>query len=75
MIDELKRRNNKKNKRDREKVKLPQIVTGICSQCKVNLYGEKKLPLMVVDTKEGRKWRVGCPDFKPCQPWPTDFFL
>ena len=52
MTNELKRRNNKKNKRDREKAKLPQIVTGICSQCKVNLYGEKKLPLMVVDTKE-----------------------
>ena len=67
MTNELKRRNNKKNKRDREKAKLPEIVTGICSQCKVNLYGEKKLSLMVVDTKEGRKWRVGCPDFKPCQ--------
>ena len=73
MINELKRRNNKKNKRDRKKAKLPLIVTGICSQCEVNLYGKKKLPLMVVDTKEGkkwtgRKWRVGCPDFKPCQP-------
>ncbi len=71
MTHELKRRNRKKDKRERAKAELPKKVTGICSQCGVNLYGEEKLPRRIVNEKGKiagavHKWDIGCPDFKPC---------
>jgi hypothetical protein len=71
MIHELKRRNNKRNKKERVKAKLPKEVTSICSQCGVNLYGKEKLPRRIVNEKREKggaihKWCTGCPDFKPC---------
>ena len=71
---ELERRNNKKYRDDRVKAGLPESVTAICPQCGVNLYGKKKLPLILIhkikDKKWlGKKWCEGCPDalLKPCQ--------
>ena len=71
MTHELKRRNNKRNRQERVRVKLPKKVTGICSQCRVNLYGKYKLPRRIVNEKGENggaihKWCIGCPDFKPC---------
>ena len=45
IMNNLKIRNSKKNKRERKKAGLPLTVTGICPLCEVNLYGKNKKPL------------------------------
>ena len=42
MNDKLKKANSKKGRSDRIKANLPEMVTGFCPVCMINLYSTKK---------------------------------
>tara|TARA_R100000963_G_C4539736_1_gene37409 strand:- start:68 stop:271 length:204 start_codon:yes stop_codon:yes gene_type:complete len=44
-MKKLETRNGDKYVEERIKSKLPEIVTGMCPVCDVNLFGDEKLPL------------------------------
>ena len=44
-MKQLSVRNSEKYIEERKKAKLPEIVTGTCPLCDVNLFGNEKLPL------------------------------
>jgi len=46
MNDKLKKANSKKGRSDRIKANLPEMVTGFCPVCMINLYSTKKRPRM-----------------------------
>ena len=46
MRDKLEKANRDKGKKDRIKAHLPEIVTGFCPTCGINLYSERKIPMI-----------------------------